>query len=157
MPKGTLKLIASIIVCQLAGIIGAYFTMPAIRTWYVTLNKPSFNPPNWIFGPVWTALYLLMGIALFLVWKKYDGSKGVKAALSVFFIQLFLNTTWSILFFGMRNPLAGLVEIAALWIAILLTILSFYKISKTAAVLLLPYILWVSFAAILNFYLWRLN
>lgn len=157
MAKGILKLIGSIVICQLAGIIGAVFTGPAIQSWYITLNKPSFNPPNWVFGPVWTILYLLMGISLFLVWKKYSGDQGIKIALAIFFFQLILNTTWSILFFGMRNPMAGLIEIVVLWIAILLTILSFYKISITASMLLIPYILWVSFASVLNFYLWRLN
>jgi len=152
-----LKLIGSIIVCQVAGIIGALFTSPAIKGWYSNLNKPSFNPPNWIFGPVWTALYLLMGISLFLVWKKYNGDSNIKIALTIFFFQLVLNTLWSIMFFGLRNPMAGFIVIVVLWIAILLTIISFYKYSITASMLLIPYILWVSFATVLNYYLWKLN
>lgn len=152
-----LKLIGSIIVCQVVGIIGALFTSPAIKGWYSNLNKPSFNPPNWIFGPVWTALYLLMGISLFLVWKKYNGDSNIKIALTIFFFQLVLNTLWSIMFFGLRNPMAGFIVIVVLWIAILLTIISFYKYSITASMLLIPYILWVSFATVLNYYLWKLN
>lgn len=152
-----LKLIVSIIISQLAGLIGATFTSRAIPTWYATLNKPTFNPPNWLFGPVWTALYLLMGISLFLVWQKGLYYNGVKIALIVFGIQLILNILWSILFFGLKSPLAAFIEIIILWLLILVTILTFYKISRAAAILLLPYILWVSFASILNFSLWRLN
>jgi benzodiazapine receptor len=152
-----LQLVISVIICLSAGFIGSVFTTPAIPTWYVTLNKPSFTPPNWLFSPVWTFLFLLMGISAFLVWNKGLDDPRVKIALSIFGIQLILNILWSAVFFGLRSPLAGLIEIAILWIAILLTILSFFPISRTAGLLLIPYILWVSFAAVLNFSIWRLN
>lgn len=151
------KLIFSIFICLFAGFIGSFFTSPAIPTWYATLQKPSFTPPNWIFFPVWTSLFIMMGISLFLVWQKGREDQKVKTALYVFAVQLVLNALWSAAFFGLRSPLAGLLEIIILWILILATILSFMKISRTAAYLLIPYILWVSFAAILNFSIWRLN
>jgi len=152
-----LKLTISIIICESAGVIGSIFTTPAIPGWYAALVKPSFTLPNWVFAPVWTSLYLLMGISVFLVWRKGLDNHLVNSALRLFIVQLVLNTFWSILFFGLRSPLLGLVEIIILWVAILLTILSFFRVSKIAGILLLPYILWVSFAAILNFSLWRLN
>jgi tryptophan-rich sensory protein len=139
-----IKLLISIIVVQLAGVIGSLFTVTGANSWYASLNQPSFAPPNWLFGPVWITLYLLMGISLYLAWEN-------KANLRIFFIQLVLNSLWTIFFFGLQFPLLGFIEIIILWIAILLTILEFYKTSKTAAYLLIPYILWVSFAAILNF------
>ena len=149
------KLIISILICLLAGFIGSFFTTPAIPTWYAMLQKPSFAPPAWVFFPVWTALFIMMGISLFLVWQK-EGQK-VKNALYIFAAQLALNALWSVAFFGLKSPLMGLIEIIILWIAILATILSFMKISRTASYLLIPYILWVSFAAILNFSIWKLN
>jgi benzodiazapine receptor len=152
-----LKLLISLIVCQSAGFIGSIFISPAIPTWYVTLNKPPFTPPNWLFSPVWIFLFVLMGISAFLVWSKGLDDKRVKTALSIFAVQLILNILWSAVFFGFRSPLAGLIEIVILWIAIWLTILNFFKVSKTAGLLLMPYILWVSFAAVLNFFIWRLN
>jgi tryptophan-rich sensory protein len=152
-----LQLVISLIVCQFAGFIGSVFTTPAIPTWYVTLNKPPFTPPNGLFSPVWTFLFVLMGISAFLVWSKGLDDKRVKTALSIFAVQLILNILWSVVFFGLRSPLAGLIEIVILWIAIWLTILNFFKVSKTAGLLLLPYILWVSFAVVLNFFIWRLN
>jgi benzodiazapine receptor len=155
--KDLLKLIASIIICQLAGFIGSLFTTPAIPTWYATLRKPTFTPPSWVFFPVWTTLFLLMGISLFLVWQKTLKERKVKIALSLFAIQLVLNTLWSIFFFGLKSPLLAFIEIVILWFAILLTILKFFKVSKPAGILLLPYILWVSWAAVLNFFLWNLN
>ncbi len=155
--KDILKLIASIIICQLAGFIGSLFTTPAIPTWYRTLIKPSFTPPNSIFSPVWISLFLLMGISLFLVWQKNLKERKVKAALLFFTVQLVLNILWSILFFGLKSPLGAFIEIIILWFAILLTIIKFFKVSKPAGYLLLPYILWVSFAAFLNFFLWNLN
>jgi tryptophan-rich sensory protein len=151
------KLIISILICQLAGILGSFFTAPAITTWYATINKPAFNPPNWIFAPVWTLLFLLMGISLYLIWEKGLENEKVKKAIFYFAIQLLLNIGWSFLFFGLRSPLAGFLEIIILWLAILMTIIKFYRISKPAGLLLLPYILWVSFAAFLNFSVWQLN
>jgi benzodiazapine receptor len=138
-------------------VIGSIFTTSAISTWYATLKKPAFTPPNWVFSPAWITLFVLMGISAFLVWNKGLSDQKVKIALSIFVAQLLLNVLWSVMFFGLRSPLAGLIEIAVLWIAILLSILYFFKVSEIAGVLLLPYILWVSFAAILNFSIWRLN
>lgn len=152
-----LKLILSIIICQAAGILGSFFTAPAIGEWYADLKKPSFNPPNWIFAPVWTILYALMGVTLFLVWRKGLTTKGAQTAIFLFAVQLVLNILWSFLFFGLKSPLYGFLEIIVLWVAILLTIISFLKISQPAGVLLIPYLAWVTFAALLNFSLLRLN
>jgi tryptophan-rich sensory protein len=151
-----LRLITSILLCQLAGFLGSLFTIPAIPTWYKTLNKPFFNPPNWIFSPVWISLFFLMGISLFLVWRR-QGHPTFKTALIFFFVQLILNILWSVAFFGLRSPLLGLIDIILLWIAILLTILNFLKVSKIGGLLLIPYLIWVSFATFLNFSLWILN
>jgi|SRR3989344_8782556 len=155
--KDTLKLISAIIICELAGIIGSIFTFSAIPTWYATLTKPALNPPSWIFGPVWTTLYALMGIAAFLVWKKGWNRKDVRKALSVFSLQLILNASWSIVFFGLHSPGWALVNIILMWLAIVWTMILFYKISKPAMWLLVPYILWVSFASYLNYAIWVLN
>lgn len=144
------KLILSIGICLGAGIIGSFFTVSSIPNWYVTLNKPSFSPPNWIFGPVWTILYILMGYTLYLVWVK-------RSVPTIFWIQLILNAIWSIIFFGMKNPVLALADIVALWIAIILTIKVFYKINKLAGQLLFPYLAWVSFASILNIAIVLLN
>jgi len=152
-----LRLITSIVICLTAGALGSFFTTPAISTWYATLIKPSIAPPNWVFFPVWTALFIMMGISLFLVWKKGFQDHLVKAALSVFAIQLILNILWSAAFFGLRSPLAGLIEIIILWVAILAMILRFMRISKVAGLLLIPYIIWVTFAAMINFLIWSLN
>lgn len=152
-----IRLIASILLPQAAGGTGALFTESAVRTWYAGLNKPLFNPPDWIFGPVWTALYLMMGIALYLVWRNGLVDKRTKIAVALFAAQLALNLLWSILFFGMHNPLAGLVEIVLLWASILATMIAFFRISNPAGLLLVPYFLWVSFASALNFMLWSLN
>jgi len=147
------KLVISILIPFLASAIGGLFTASSVSTWYVELTKPSFNPPSWIFGPVWTILYLLMGISLYLVWiKKYD-----KPAFVVFGVQLVLNALWSILFFGLKVPLYAFIEIVFLWVAILMTIIYFYRINRTSAYLLIPYILWVSFAAVLNLSIFLLN
>ena len=149
------KLIISILIPFLASAIGGFFTASSVSTWYVDLVKPSFNPPSWVFGPVWTILYLLMGIALYLVWIEKPKIK--KPAFIAFGTQMFLNALWSVLFFGLQKPLFAFIEIGVLWIAILMTIIYFYKINKNAAYLLIPYILWVSFAAVLNFSLYLLN
>ncbi len=151
------KLIIAIVVCEGVGLAGAFFTFPSIATWYSTLNKPAFSPPSWIFGPVWTILYLLMGVAVYLVWVKGWENKKVKEALIYFTVQLILNFLWSVFFFGLHSPLLAFVDIVLLWLAILLTILKFYKISKSAAYLLIPYLLWVTFASILNLSIVLLN
>lgn len=136
-----LKLVVAVVGAQAAGIIGAVFTTPAIPVWYAALEKPAFNPPAWVFAPVWTTLFFLMGIAAFLVWQKGLKRKEVRVALLLFVLQLGLNTLWSIIFFGLRSPGGALVEIVFLWLAIAATIVLFYKISKPAAWLLAPYIL----------------
>lgn len=151
------KLIIAVVVSEVAGIIGSIFTISAIPAWYATLVKPALNPPAWIFGPVWTTLYLVMGIAAFLVWRKGWDKTGVKTALSLFAVQLILNALWSIIFFGLHSPAWALVDIIAMWIVIVATIAAFSKISRSAAWLLAPYILWVSFALYLNYSIWRLN
>ena len=151
------KLAISIVGCLLTGFLGSLVTTPSIPTWYQTLNKPFFSPPNWIFAPVWTTLYVLMGIALYLIWTKAAKTKQSKKAIYFFLIQLGLNFIWSFIFFGFQNPRLAFVEIIFLWIAILLTILSFAKVSKSAAYLLVPYIVWVSFALVLNLFVAILN
>lgn len=157
LKNNTLLFIASLALCQGAGIIGSFFTANAINDWYQYLNKPSFNPPNWIFGPAWVTLYTLMAAALFLIWKEGLKNKKRKEAFILFLIHLCANAAWSIVFFGMRNPFLGFVNIIILWAFIILVLLRFYKINKTAGWLLVPYFLWVSFAAVLNFSLWQLN
>ena len=155
MKIGYLKLLASVILCQAAGLVGSVFTFPSIPTWYATLVKPWFTPPNWVFGPAWTTLFLLMGISLYLVWQK--GLAKNKAAISLFGAQLGLNVLWSVLFFGLQSPFLAFAEIIVLWIFILLTIIKFYKIDRKAAYMLVPYIAWVTFAASLNYFVWMLN
>nr|WP_284738471.1 TspO/MBR family protein [Methanoculleus sp. CWC-02] len=142
---------------MLAALIGSIFTTPAIPTWYAALAKPELNPPAWVFGPVWTVLYILMGIALYLVWSRGWGQKNVRVAMAIFGIQLVLNVLWSYLFFGLQAPYFAFLEIVLLWIAILMTIAAFYRVSVSAAVLLVPYLLWVSFAAYLNYGIYVLN
>lgn len=149
-------------ISELAGIIGSVFTISAISNWYSALQKPALTPPSWVFGPVWISLYALMGVAAFLIWFSYvsvpeDKKKAVKVALILFGSQLALNMFWSIVFFGLKNPFWALINIAALWFAIIWTIIVFYKISKPAAYLLLPYLLWVSFAVYLNYAILTLN
>lgn len=155
--NNTFKLAITIAVSELAGIIGSVFTMPSIPGWYAGIVKPTVNPPAWVFGPVWTTLFAFMGIAAFLVWKKGLDRRDVKIALSIFLGQLALNTLWSIIFFGFHSPGGAFVEIIFLWFSIVATIITFAKISRPAAWLLLPYILWVSFAMYLNFAIWTLN
>ena len=149
------RLVVAVAICQLAGVVGSIFTVSSIPEWYASLAKPAFAPPNWLFGPVWITLYTLMGISLYLVWEK--GFEKNKTALSIFAGQLLLNVAWSVIFFGMRNIFAGLVEIIMLWIAIAAAMASFYKISRKATWLLTPYIGWVSIATALNFAIWQLN
>jgi len=149
-----IALIVCIVICQAAGLLGSIFNFKSIPRWYSKLKKPAFNPPNWIFGPVWTLLYLLMGVSFYLVWTS---GKEIGAAIIIFSIQLVLNILWSALFFGMKKPFIAFIEIILLWISILASIVLFIDISNTASYLLIPYLLWVSFAAILNFSIWKLN
>src|SRR5690349_1725129 len=148
------RLTIAIVGCELAGVIGAIFTTPAIPTWYANLVKPNVAPPNWLFAPVWTTLFALMGIAAFLVWQKSWQRQDVKIALGIFALQLILNLLWSAIFFGLKNPGGALAEIILLWVGILATIIAFAKVSKPAAWLLIPYIAWVSFAGYLNYLIW---
>lgn len=156
-PKNILKLVFSIAICQSAGLIGTVFTVSSIQNWYNLLIQPSFRPPNWLFGPVWTILYTLMGISLYWIWTAGTKKKKVKDALKLFAVHLVFNATWSIVFFGMHNIPLSLVNIIALWILIILVVIKFYKIDKKASLILLPYLAWVSFAAILNYNIFLLN
>lgn len=149
--------IIGILIAQAAGGIGGVYTASKIPTWYETLTKPAWQPPSWVFGPVWTTLYLLMGIASAMVWQRRGVSSSATPALVAYGVQLVLNMLWSILFFGAESPAAALVCIVALWFAIVLTIVLFWRVNHTAAWLLVPYIAWVTFAAVLNFTIWRLN
>lgn len=143
--------------CQAAGLIGSLFTTHAIDTWYASLVTPSVSPPNWVFAPVWTTLFTLMGIAAYLVWREGISKRRVQIALVVFVVQLILNLLWSVLFFGTHSLVGALIEVILLWGAILATIVSFATVSRLAAWLLVPYLLWVSFAAYLTYSFWVLN
>jgi len=151
-----IKLILFILVIELIGVLGSFFTTPSINTWYAQLIKPSFNPPNWIFAPVWTALYALIGIALYLIWES-NKKKERRCALVFFSLQLAFNFLWSVIFFYLHLPLLAFIEILILWFLILLTIIKSLKVQKWAGYLLIPYLLWVSFASVLNFSIYYLN
>lgn len=148
--KEVIKATFSIIICELIGLLATPFTISAIPTWYATLIKPPFSPPNWIFGPVWTLLYACMGVSAYLIYRQGAQKEKIKKALLFFLVQLVLNFFWSVIFFGMRQPLLALVDILAMLAMIIFTMTAFNKISKTAFYLFIPYLLWVSFAAILN-------
>ncbi|MBI2048119.1 MAG: tryptophan-rich sensory protein [Parcubacteria group bacterium] len=162
--KDFFTLVISIAITAGAGFVGSLFTTPAIPIWYAELVKPALNPPSFVFGPVWGILYILMGISLFLIWKKHSNIlqnirmlQIWKWGVGVFFLQLVLNTLWSILFFGLQSPALALLDTVLLWLSILITIILFYKLSRLAAYLLVPYILWVSFAVYLNYLIVMLN
>jgi len=163
--KNVILLIGSIIISQMAGIIGAFATVSSVSGWYLTLEKPFFNPPSWVFGPVWTILYTMMGIAFFLILlkkfeeksKKKKKYKNLDYSIKLFLIHLVFNTAWSLVFFGAKNLGLALVVIMVLWTMIVCLIKNFYKINKWAAYLLVPYLLWVSFASLLNLSLFILN
>lgn len=148
-------LAVSIAICEFAGVLGSIFTASSLTSWYATLVKPNFSPPGWIFGPVWVTLYFLMGISLYLIWTKR--AKNNKKIFIPFGVQLFLNALWSFLFFGLKSPLYGLIDILFLIAAIAVTILFSYRISVLAAGLLIPYLAWVCFAAFLNYNIFLLN
>lgn len=150
------KLSFSILIPLLAGFLGSVFTTPAVKDWYPVINKPTWNPPSWLFGPVWTVLFIMMGVALYLVWSKKMDSK-IRVALKIFSAQLILNVLWSVFFFGMGNFWLAFGEILILWGLILVTMIIFLKVSKTSGFLLVPYLLWVTFAAYLNFTIAGLN
>ena len=153
-----LKLIIALALPQLAGLGGLLFTDTGESSWYQGLTKPSWNPPGWVFGPVWTTLYILMGIAFYLVWKSETTSRETKkAAIAFWIIQLVLNFFWTIIFFGAQSPFYAFIEIVVLWLSILVTIILFARINKLAAWLMVPYILWVSFASVLTYTIYQLN
>lgn len=152
------KILIMVVTCVAVGYLSGEVTRESVNTWYPTLNKPVFNPPNWLFAPVWTTLYIFMGIAAGLVWDKIDSQKEtVKKGLLYFAIQLGLNALWSYLFFGLQNPLLALIEIVVLWLMIYETFVQFNKVNKVAGYLFIPYLLWVSFAFLLNAAIWWLN
>ncbi len=153
-----IALLGFVALCFAAAGFGALFTTPAVSPggWYSQIQKPSWTPPSWLFGPVWTALYLMMAVAAWWVWRQ-GGWEAQRGALVLFLIQLVLNAAWSGLFFGLHSPPLGMAGIVLLWIAILLTILAFFRVSPLAGWLMVPYLLWVSFASALNFTIWRLN
>ncbi len=149
-------LMVSIALCFLAGGIGSIATTSSVNGWFAEVNKPTWNPPNWIFGPVWSTLFLMMGVSAWLVWKQ-AGFQNAKFELGWFAFHLLLNILWSVLFFGLQQMGWACVEIVVLWLSIAATMVLFYRHSKLAAGLLIPYLLWVSFAAFLNYTIWRLN
>jgi tryptophan-rich sensory protein len=151
-----LQMIIACTLCLAVGLTGSLFTS-SVSSWYQNLNKPFFNPPNWVFGPVWTALYIMMGISAFLIWQKGLNIHTVKIALLFFIIQLLLNAIWTPLFFGLKSPTLAFADIILLWFAIVVTMVKFYSISKPASFLLIPYLLWVTFASVLNFSIVLLN
>ena len=154
--REALKLLFAVVVCEAVGGLGSYFTVGAIPGWYATLVKPAFSPPNWVFGPVWTTLYALMGLAAYLVWRRHHGAHRTHA-LRLFALQLLLNGIWTPVFFGLRSTGGGLIVIIALLIAIIATTVSFWRLRPAAGILLLPYLAWVAFATVLNASLWYLN
>ncbi|MFG4001077.1 TspO/MBR family protein [Flavobacterium aquidurense] len=152
------KIVIALFICLMVGYSASTVTRPSVETWYPTIIKPGFNPPNWVFMPVWSILYILMAVAAGLVWDKIkEQNEEVKKALGFFLIQLTLNAIWSYIFFGLKNPMLALIEIALLWLMIYETYLKFLKINKTAGYLLIPYMVWVAFAGILNASIWWLN
>ncbi|MHC4478078.1 MAG: TspO/MBR family protein [Planctomycetota bacterium] len=155
--RGIGKLICSVSVCIATGFVGSLATTDSVNTWYADLSRPSFTPPDWAFGVVWPILYVMMGISAFIIWNQGFSNRQVKVALGLFILQLVLNGLWTPIFFGLHMMALALAEITLLWVAIIMTIFTFWRISRAAAYLLVPYILWVSFAIALNFALWQLN
>ncbi|WP_319800131.1 MULTISPECIES: TspO/MBR family protein [Flavobacterium] len=150
------KALVSVFTCLLVGFLSGFATQSSVKTWFPTVIKPFFNPPSWVFAPVWTLLYILMGLAFAIVWSN-EKSNNKKQAMTLFGIQLFLNALWSVLFFGLCNPFLAFLEILLLWLFIFETIKAFGKIDSLASKLLYPYLAWVSFATILNGSIWYLN
>jgi len=151
-----LVLVGFLVITFSASAIGGWFTSMSVGTWYQNIAKPSFTPPSWVFGPVWTTLYALMAIAAWLVWDRVGFAVGA-VALTLYAVQLVLNVAWSGLFFGLRSPALGTLCVIILWIAILATLIAFWRIHPVAGILLVPYILWVSYASVLTYSVWRLN
>ncbi len=155
--KSIYKLLISIAIPLTVGGISGFFTSSSVNTWFVTLNKPSFNPPSWLFAPVWTTLYIMMGISFYIIWNNHAKLEKRYTGYTYYWLQLALNFLWSFLFFYFQRPHLALIDIILLFIMIASTIFSFRKVSKTAAWLLVPYLCWVTFATALNFEIWRLN
>lgn len=151
------RLAAALALPLLVGFVAGRVTAPAVESWYAGLAKPGFTPPSWVFAPVWTLLYAAMGVAAWIVWSRGLGAPGVKVALAVFVVQLLLNGAWSLLFFGLRSPLAGLVELAGLWVAVAICSRLFFRQSAAAGWLMVPYLAWVTYAGALNAGIWALN
>jgi tryptophan-rich sensory protein len=156
MSGNKLSLAVFIGICLAVELISGRFTASSVGTWYVGLNKPTWTPPGWVFGPVWTALYISMGVAAWIVWRERSSSFA-HAALWMFGLQLALNGLWSFVFFGLRQPGWGLVDIGLLWASLAATTFLFFRVNSTAGLLLVPYLLWVSFASMLNYSIWRMN
>ena len=152
-----IKLLICISICELVGVSGAFFTKSSLSTWYVTLHKPSFNPPGWLFGPVWILLYLSMGIALFLIIKDGFVTREIILAVCFFTAQLLFNGLWSYIFFGKKELFLSFIDLVLLWVLILITIIIFYKTNNISGYIMIPYLLWVSFAGILNWSIWKMN
>ncbi|TDS12546.1 TspO/MBR related protein [Maribacter caenipelagi] len=157
MKRKLTYIIIGIVICSAIGFLSSVVTQSSVNGWYMTLNKPIFNPPNWVFAPVWSALYIMMGVSAGWVWAKGFHHKWVKTGLYHFGFQLLLNGLWSIVFFGLKQPFFGLLVIMALLVVLSLTIKWFNVVSKFAAVLLIPYLLWICFATALNYKIWELN
>lgn len=155
--NSVIKLLISIVACFAAGGIGSFFTFKAIPTWYTGLKKPPYTPPKWVFGPVWTTLYILMGVSVFLVWQSGLTTSGATFAFTLFWVQLCVNALWSVIFFGMKSKGGGVITIIVLWLLILATMVASFIVSNWAGVLLIPYIAWVSIASYLNIGVWWLN
>lgn len=155
--KKILQIIGFIAICEAAGILGSFFTINAIPEWYNTLNQPSFRPPNWIFGPVWTILYALMGIAAWRIWRKSANNKQANFAVKLFFVHLFFNAIWSIVFFGYHQIGLALINILVILGMIIWLMITFWNIDRPATYLFVPYLLWVSFATVLNAAIVALN
>lgn len=151
------KLILSVLIVFTAGALGTVATLPEITTWYAQLAKPAWTPPDWAFGPVWSTLYVLIGVALFLVWRQGLDRRDVRYALLIFAIQLILNILWSVVFFGLHSLLGGFILILLLWIAIFANIIAFYVISRAAGLIMIPYLVWVSIASYLNYSVYLIN
>jgi len=153
--RQVIALVVIVLIVMGAAGVGGLFTGRSVSTWYRTLSRPDWTPPDWVFGPVWTVLYLAMAVAAWMVWRR--GTPAAPPAMAVFAVQLAFNVAWSVLFLGMRSPVAGMIDIVLLWLAIAATIACFLRVSIPAALIMAPYLAWVSFAAALNFAIWRMN
>ncbi len=154
--RSVIGLVVSVAICLLAARIASRFTQVSIRDWYPLLEKPAWTPPNWVFAPAWITLYLMMAVAAWMVWRLF-GFRGAAWALGLFGLQLVFNVAWSVLFFGLQRPGLAFADIALLWVLILATCLAFWQLDRTAGWLLVPYLVWVAYAAALNFAIWRMN